>query len=114
VQKALVELFGKEELTMAARCAKWSDGLAKQLKDPKFAQLFVQRCLEEGLSLQSVLSEIVRAYGVKEFAAKVKMPPPNLLRVINPKHNPTLGTINKILHPFGLEVKIGLTKSKSA
>ena len=30
--------------------------------------------------------------GVKEFAAKVRMASPNVLRAINPRHNPTQDT----------------------
>lgn len=35
------------------------------------------------------LAKVIRAMGVKEFAAKVGMASPNLLRALNPRHNPT-------------------------
>jgi len=91
---------------MARRSVDWNEGLAKDLKDSKFAQGFIQASLEEGLSIQMVLGKVIRAYGVKEFAAKVKLPSSNLIRAINPKYNPTLDTINRLLRPFSLEVTV--------
>lgn len=92
---------------MARRSVDWNEGLAKDLKDVKFAQGFIQASLEEGLPIQVILGKVIRAYGVKEFAAKVKLPSSNLVRALNPKHNPTLETLNKLLLPFSLEVKVG-------
>lgn len=44
--------------------------------------------------------------GVKEFAAKVRMASPNLLRALNPRHNPTQGTLNRLLEPFRLKLSL--------
>ena len=92
---------------MANRSIDWNLGLARDLKNPKFAREFIQAALEEGLPLQVVLGKVVRAYGVKEFAAKIGLPSSNLVRAINPKHNPTLATLNRILAPFALEIVAG-------
>jgi DNA-binding phage protein len=53
---------------------------------------------------------VIRARGVKEFAEKVGMPSPNVLRAIHPKHNPTQETLERLLKPFGL--RIGLAQVK--
>lgn len=42
--------------------------------------------------------------GVEEFAAKVDMAAPNMQRAINPRHNPTLETLNRLLDPFKLRL----------
>jgi plasmid maintenance system antidote protein VapI len=47
---------------------------------------------------------------VKEFAEQIGMQPPNPLRIINRRHNPTQETINRLLNPLGL--KLGLAPSK--
>jgi DNA-binding phage protein len=47
---------------------------------------------------------------VKEFSETVGMPSPNVLRAINPKHNPTQETLERLLKPFGL--RIGLAQIK--
>ncbi len=44
--------------------------------------------------------------GVKEFAAKVRMASPNVLRAINPRHHPTQDTLNRLLKPFRLRLSL--------
>ena len=74
---------------MARRSRDWNIGLAQDLRDPEFAREFLLSAVEEGIPLQLALGKVVRAMGVKEFAAKVHMASPNLLRTLNPRHNPT-------------------------
>jgi hypothetical protein len=45
--------------------------------------------VEEGVPVQAALGKI-RTMGVKEFAAKVRMASPNVLRAITPRHNPAM------------------------
>ena len=54
--------------------------------------------------------EVIRATGMKEFSESVGIPSPNVLRAINPKHNPTQETLERLLKPFGL--RIGLAQIK--
>jgi DNA-binding phage protein len=49
---------------------------------------------------------VIRAIGVKEFAAKVQMASPNVLRAIHPRHNPTQETLNRLLSPFRLRLSL--------
>jgi DNA-binding phage protein len=86
----------------SGRSVEWNAGLARDLRKKAFAQEFIQGCLDEGLSLQQALAKVVRAYGVKEFASKAKLPSSNLLRVIGPGYNPTIETLNTLLKPFDL------------
>ena len=91
---------------MARRTEDWNEGLARDLRNPEFAREFLMAAIEEGISLQHALGKVVRAMGVKEFAAKVGMESPNLLRAINPRHNPTQATINRLLRPLGLRLSL--------
>ena len=91
---------------MAKRSRDWNEGLSEDLRDPEFAREFILASLEEGLPLQVVLGKSIRAYGVKEFAKKIKMASPNILRAIDPKHNPTQETLNRLLKPFGLRLSV--------
>jgi DNA-binding phage protein len=55
--------------------------------------------------------------GVREFAAKVRMASPTVLRAINPRHNPTQDTFNRLLRPFKLRLTlapIGPSKGRRA
>jgi probable addiction module antidote protein len=94
------------EVKMSRRSKDWNGGLAKDLQDPEFAREFLLAALEEGVSIQIALGKVVRAYGVKEFSKKTKIASSNLLRAINPKHNPTQDTLNRLLKPFGLMVAV--------
>lgn len=91
---------------MARRSKDWNEGLAKDLKNPEFALEFLQACLDEGISVQASLGKIVRVIGVKEFSKKSKMASPNVLRAIDPRHNPTQETLNRLLRPLGLRLSI--------
>ena len=91
---------------MARRHRDWNVGLAEDLRDPEFVREFWLGALDEGVPLQVALGNVVRAMGVKEFAAKVGMASPNLLRTLNPRHNPTQDTLNRILKPLRLKLSL--------
>lgn len=95
---------------MARRSRDWNEGLAEDLRDPEFARQFLQAAVDEGVPLQVALAKVIRATGVKEFSQAVGMASPNVLRAINPKHNPTQETLERLLEPFGL--RIGLASIK--
>src|SRR3954468_5693499 len=92
--------------SMARRHEDWNVGLAEDLRDPEFAREFLLGAIDEEVPLQVALGKVVRAMGVKEFAAKVGMASPNLLRTLNPRHNPTQGTLNRLLKPFRLKLSL--------
>ena len=91
---------------MSRRSKYWNEDLARDLRDDNFAREFLLATVEEGVPLQVAIAKVVRAMGVREFARKVRMASPNLLRALNPQHNPTHETLNRLLRPFSL--KLGL------
>ncbi len=93
---------------MARRSRDWEVGLAEDLRDPVFAREFLMASIDEGVAIQVALAKVARAMGVKEFAAKVRMASPNVLRALNPRHNPTQATINRLLRPFRLRLSLAL------
>ena len=97
---------------MARRSEDWNIGLAKDLRDAAFAREFLLASIDEGVDLQLALGKVIRAMGVKEFAAKVRMASPNVLRAINPRHNPTQDTLNRLLKPFKLRLSLAPLTSK--
>lgn len=102
---------------MARRSTDWNQGLARDLQDSEFATEFLLATLEEGVPLQQALGKVIRSMGVKEFAEKIGMASPNLLRAIHPRHNPTQETLNRLLEPLGLKLglqPIGKPESKHA
>ena len=91
---------------MARRSRDWNYGLARDLQNREFAREFLLAAIDEGVPLQAALSKVVRATGVKEFAAKVGMASPNVLRAIDRRHNPTQQTLNRLLRPFNLRLSL--------
>ena len=91
---------------MARRGRDWNMDLAEDLKDPAFASVFLTAAVDDSVSVQQALGKVIRAMGVKEFAGQVRMASPNLLRAINPRHNPTQDTLNRLLRPFGLKLSV--------
>lgn len=91
---------------MARRGEDWNSGLARDLRNREFAREFLLGAIEEGVPIQVALAKVIRAMGVKEFAAKVRMASPNVLRAINPRHNPTQDTLNRLLRPFKLRLTV--------
>lgn len=99
---------------MSRRSQDWNKGLAKDLQNPKFAKEFLLALTEEGLSLQAALGKIIRSIGVKEFSKKAKMANSNIIRAIDPKHNPTQDTLNRLLKPLGLRLTVTVFNKKKA
>ena len=91
---------------MARRSKDWNAGLARDLTDRAFAREFLLAAIDDGIPVQVALGKVIRGMGVKEFAAKVRMASPNVLRAINPRHNPTQQTLNRLLKPFGLKLSL--------
>ena len=91
---------------MARRSKDWNVGLAQDLRDPRFAREFLLAAIEEGVSIQIALGKVIRAIGIKEFSAKIGIASPNILRSINPRHNPTQDTLNRMLKPFKLKLSL--------
>jgi DNA-binding phage protein len=91
---------------VARRSRDWNVGLARDLRDRTFAREFLLAAVDEGVPLHIALGKVIRAMGVKEFAAKVRMASPNVLRAIGPGHNPTQQTLNRLLKPFNLRLSL--------
>jgi len=91
---------------MTRRSKDWNVGLAQDLRDPSFAREFLLAAIEEGVSIQIALGKVIRAIGIKEFSATVGIASPNVLRAINPRHNPTQETLNRLLKPFKLKLSL--------
>jgi DNA-binding phage protein len=99
---------------MARRTKDGSVGLAQDLRDPEFARECLLAAIDEGVSIQVALGKVIRAIGIKEFSARIKIASPNVVRAINPRHNPTQETLNRLLKPFRLKLSLApIEKPKS-
>ena len=98
---------------MSRRSQDWDEGLARDLQNKDFAQEFILSSIDEGLSIQAILAKVIKSYGLREFSKKVRMASPNVLRAIDPRHNPTQDTLNRLLQPFGLCLSISLIEERA-
>lgn len=89
---------------MPTRSRDWNETMSKKLHNHHYAHKFILALIDEGDDLQTALGRTIRLYGVKEFAAFLKMDEPAIQRAINPEHNPTKQTLEKLLEPFGLRL----------
>ena len=71
-----------------------------------YARLFLSALLDEGDDLQTALGRLIRLYGVKEYSSLVKMDAPAVQRAIDPRHNPTKQTLEKLLAPLKLSLGV--------
>jgi DNA-binding phage protein len=93
---------------MVRRSKGWDERLLEDLNDPSFSSELLLAAVEDGVPLRQALGDVIRGMGVKEFASKVGMPGPHVVRAISPNHNPTQETLERLLRPFGL--RLGLTR----
>lgn len=91
---------------MPTRSREWSEEVSKELRDLGYAREFLMELLSEGDDLQTALGRLIRLYGVKEFAGLAKMEESAVQRAINPSHNPTKGTLEKLLAPLKLSLGV--------
>lgn len=91
---------------MPTRSSNWSEDVSQELRDTHYAQSFLLGLLEDGDDLQTALGRLIRLYGVKEYAQLVKMEDSAIQRAINPAHNPTKSTLEKLLAPLKLSLGV--------
>ena len=94
------------------RSRDWSKGLSERLQDLNYAGDFILALIDEGESLQEALGQTIRSYGVREFSSLVELNESAVQRAIDPDHNPTKSTLEKLLTPFSLN--LGAHKSDGA
>lgn len=90
---------------MPTRSKSWNEYMTEKLRgDREHCRGFLLALLEDGDDLQTALGRFIRYYGVKEYAKLAKMEESALQRAVNPKHNPTVATLEKILAPIKLHL----------
>jgi probable addiction module antidote protein len=78
----------------------------RQLKDPEAAAYYIIAFIEGGDPLNECLADVIRAHGLAKMARLTGIAAPNLLRVTRKGSNPTIATIQAILHALGMELSV--------
>ena len=92
----------------APRNVSYQGYLLESLKDPEEAAAYVEAVLELGDSaaLLLALRQVAKAHGMAEVARRADVGEKSLFRALSENGNPTLDTINKVLHAVGLRLSV--------
>lgn len=95
------------------RNSSYDQDLAKELKDPAFAQGFLLDLMEgeEGLSLEDALRHTIQRMGVTEFCTRARKSKQYVNSFIKAKRNIKPETLDALLKPFGLKTRVIVEKA---
>ncbi|MEO1134660.1 MAG: hypothetical protein AAFX40_18415 [Cyanobacteria bacterium J06639_1] len=80
--------------------------MARDLQDRDFAREFLLAAAVEEVPLQLALRKVIQAYGIDRFASDVELSVSQLNRALSPEIEPTHGTLQRLLYPFGLKLSV--------
>jgi probable addiction module antidote protein len=92
----------------------YREGLLKRLAKSEYAAEYLEQTLASGdnAAFLIALKDVIDARGgVGQLAKEVQIARPNLYKILSEGGNPTLETLQKILHPLGLRVSIALDEA---
>ncbi len=86
----------------------FDDYLAETLKDPVEAAAYVEAALEleDTNALLVALRHVARAHGMTDVAQRAELGEKTLFRALGKDGNPTLATMQKLLHAMGLRLSV--------
>ena len=92
----------------APRNVSYQGYLLESLKDPEEAAAYVEAVLEldDSAALLLALRQVAKAHGMAEVARRADVGEKSLFRALSENGNPTLDTINKVLHAVGLRLSV--------
>jgi probable addiction module antidote protein len=99
---------------MGMRSVSYREDLMKALKDPAERVAYLNAALEDGDSriLLKALRDVADANGgIGTLASQTHLARESLYRMLSHKGNPELGSLEKILHSFGLKLSVQLERT---
>jgi probable addiction module antidote protein len=93
---------------MSKRDKSYDDSLALSLTDPKEAVAYLDAVmeLEDQGALLVALRQVAKAHGMAEVARSASLGEKTLFKSLADSGNPTLDTMNRILHSVGLRLSV--------
>ncbi|HTV53884.1 MAG TPA: hypothetical protein VMI06_03125 [Terriglobia bacterium] len=100
---------------MTARSRSYKEGLHRRLKDNAEAANYLQAALEDSQSAFLVaLKNVLDSRKVAAVARASELNRVHIHQMLTSEGNPTLSSLEKILHAIGLRLEIGLNPLKGA
>ena len=93
---------------MSKRDKNYEDSLISSLADPKEAVAYLDAVmeLEDQGALLVALRQVAKAHGMAEVARSASLGEKTLFKSLAEGGNPTLDTMNRILHSVGLRLSV--------
>ena len=92
----------------APRDKSYDDYLTESLTDPNEAAAYLDAVMEmeDHAALLLALRQVAKAHGMAEVARRADVGDKTLFRALSENGNPTLDTVNKVLHALGLRLSV--------
>ena len=92
----------------APRDKSFSASLEQSLTDPAEAAAYIDAAMEldDPAALLVALRHVAKAHGMAEVARRADVGDKTLLKALSDKGNPTVETVNKVLHAVGLRLSV--------
>ena len=92
----------------APRDKSFSASLEATLTDPAEAAVYIDAAMEldDPAALLLALHHVAKAHGMAEVARRADVGDKTLFKALSDKGNPTLETVNKVLHAVGLRLSV--------
>ncbi|MDU7589489.1 MAG: putative addiction module antidote protein [Acidovorax sp.] len=92
----------------APRDKSYSEAIGAALTDPVEAAAYLDAVmeLEDAAALLVALRHVAKAHGMAEVARRADVGDKTLFKALSDKGNPTLETVNKVLHAVGLRLSV--------
>jgi probable addiction module antidote protein len=92
----------------APRDVSYDDYLSASLTDPAEAAAYLDAvmALADHTALLLALRQVAKAHGMAEVARRADVGDKTLFKALSENGNPTLDTVNKVLHAVGLRLSV--------
>jgi probable addiction module antidote protein len=98
---------------MSGRSRSYKDGLYRRLKDNAEAVNYLQAALEDSQpAFLTALKNVLDARNVAAIARESALDRVHIYRMLSEGGNPTLMSLEKILHALGLRLEIGVESAE--
>ena len=93
---------------MNTRDKSYEDDLLQALTDPQEAAAYIEAVmeLEDPAAFSLALRQVAKAHGMAEVARRAELGEKTLFRSLGENGNPTLATLQKVLHAVGLRLSV--------
>lgn len=92
----------------APRDASWDAHMGEAMKDPAEAAAYLDAVLamEDPAALLVALRHVAKAHGMAEVSRSAGLGEKTLFRALSATGNPTVDTLNRVLHAMGLRLSV--------